>query len=120
MVLIRFMQNRQKCSEMSLCEAGYRQFTRRLRDEKNMRDAKKALENVKINYARFVIQLFSRTIILSLIARENPFVSCIITASTVRWFKTQEISLVKRHKKYKITCTHVLHLTCFSCLTDHP
>ncbi len=33
-----------------------------------------AQDNVKINYIRFEIILFSCTIILSLIARKNPFI----------------------------------------------
>ncbi len=44
-------------------------------------------DNMKITYTCFAIRLFSRTIILSLIAQEDPFVSCIITASTTRWFE---------------------------------
>ncbi len=75
-------------------------------------------DNVKINYTRFAIWLFSSTIILSLIVRENSFVSCIITASTARQFETWEICLVKQHKKYEITCAHVSCLACFSHLTD--
>ncbi len=77
----------------------------------------RARNNVKINYTHFAIRLFSRTIISSLIARENPFVSCIITASTTRQFETRDIYLVKQHKKYEITLTHVSHLACFSHLT---
>ncbi len=51
-------------------------------------EKKRALDNVKINYTRFAIRLFSCTIILSVITRENPFVSCIITArheKSVSW-----------------------------------
>ncbi len=32
--------------------------------------------------------------------------------------ETREICLVKQHKKYEITRTHVLHLICFSRLKD--
>ncbi len=44
-------------------------------------------DDVKIIYRHFAIQLFSRTIILSLVAWENPFVSWIITTSTIWWFE---------------------------------
>ncbi len=67
-------------------KASYRWFARHPWDEKNMQDARKkehTRDNVKINYTHFAIRLFSRTIISSHIARENPFVSCIITTSTV-------------------------------------
>ncbi len=73
-----------------LYNAGYRQFAICQRDEKNRWSSRKkghTRDNVKIIYRRFAIRLFSRTIILSLIAWENPFVSCIITASTARWFE---------------------------------
>ncbi len=49
-----------------------------------------AQDNVKSNYILFAIRLFFCTIILSLIAWENLFVSCIITAFTARWFKMRD------------------------------
>ncbi len=52
--------------------------------QKLARKKGRAQDNVKINYTRFAIRLFSRTIILSLNTRGNPFVLCIITASTMR------------------------------------
>ncbi len=51
---------------------------------------RRAQDNMKIIYRHFAIRLFSRTVILFLIARENPFVSCIITASTARWFERRD------------------------------
>ncbi len=98
-----------------------------MRKTGEMREEKgHARDDVKIVYRRSMIRLFSRTIILFLITRENPFVSCIITASTARWFETQdslrcetrELCLMKQHKKYEITSTHVSHLACFSHLAD--
>ncbi len=57
-----------------------------MRDTREI-EKERVRDNVKIIYTRFVIRLLSRTIILSLVARVNPFVLCIITASTTRWFK---------------------------------
>ncbi len=95
--------------------AGYRRFAICLRDEKSMQDTKNlwgknghARDNEKINYTRFAIlvQLFYP------IPRENHFVSCILTVSTARQFETQEIFLMKQHKKYEITPCRVLHVFC--------
>ncbi len=68
-------------------------------------------DNVKINYTHFAILLFFRTIILSLIARKNPFVSYIIPASTTRRCETWEICLVEQHKNYEITRTYTCHVS---------
>ncbi len=89
-----------------------------MRCEKFARKKGRAQDNAKINYARIAIQLFSHTIILYLITQENPFVSHLITASTMIQFEMREIYLVKQHKKYKITRTHASHLACFSHFTD--
>ncbi len=101
-------------------KAGYRRFARRQWDARISREKKGTRDNVKINYIRFLIRLLSRTIILSFIAWENPFVSCIITASTARRFKMRDTRNLSHElrKKYKITCTRVLHLTCFLHLTN--
>ncbi len=80
-------------------KAGCSQFMRRLRDAKNRWDARKkghAQDNMKIIYRHFVLQLFSHTIISSLITRGNPIVSCIITASTVRWFERRDTRNLSR------------------------
>ncbi len=67
-----------------------------MRKTGEMREKKEhARDNVNVIYRRFMIRLFSRTIILSLSAQENLFVSCIITASTSRWFEIREICLDK-------------------------
>ncbi len=48
----------------------------------------------------------------------KSFVSCIITASTARWFETREICLMKQHKQHEITHIRVSHCTCLLRLTD--
>ncbi len=77
----------------------------------------RARDNVKINYIRFAVRLFSRTIILSLIARENPFASYIITAFTTRRFAMRDTR--NQHKKqnnpYTRVASHMFYTTygCF-------
>ncbi len=101
-----------------ICETSVR-WEKHARCEKLARKKGRAGDNKKINFTHFAIWLFSRTIIiLSLIAWKNPFVSCIITTSTARLIQMREICLVKRHKKYEITRTHVSRLACFLCFTD--
>ncbi len=48
----------------------------------------RALDNAKIDYTHFAIQLFSRTIKLYRLSHRKIFVSYIITTSTVRRFET--------------------------------
>ncbi len=61
----------------------------------------RAQNNVRIIYRHFAIRLVSRIIFLSLIARENPFVSCIVTASTVKRFEMRNTRNLSREAALK-------------------
>ncbi len=81
-------------------------------------------DNVKINYTRFMIRLLSRTVILIPYCTRKSL--CLVhnyrfyrkMIRDVRWFEAREIYLMKQHKKYEITHTHVSRLTRFLRLTD--
>ncbi len=95
----------------------------KMRKTRDTREKKgHAWHYVKIICKRFAIQLFSSTIILFLIAWENPFVSCTITSSTTRQFETQDMRNLSceaaekiRNNWYMFRVSHVFLISQIVC-----